>query len=48
MPKNTIAALGKSTSVICVEEVFDDGYQPSGDGKLLHIYTHFITRIMLY
>ena len=43
MPKNNIASLGKSTSVICVEEVFDDSYhQPSSDGKLLQIYTLFI------
>lgn len=35
MPKNYTAAVGKAASVICVEEVFDDGYQPSTDGKLL-------------
>lgn len=41
MPKTNIASLGKSASVICVEEVFDDGYQPSSDGELLQIYTLF-------
>lgn len=42
MPKNNIASLGKSASVICVEEVFDDSYhQPSSDGELLQIHTLF-------
>jgi hypothetical protein len=49
MPKNIVTSLGKSASaVISVEEVFDDGYQPSSDGKLLQIYIVFIVVIKLH
>lgn len=37
MPKNSIGAIGKTSSVIC-KEVFDDGYQPLSDGKLFSYF----------
>lgn len=41
------AAVGKATSVICVEEVFDDGYQPSNDGELLQ-YLHPFSILLFF
>lgn len=35
----------KSSSIIC-KEVFDDGYQPSSDGKyILFLYSDFVEEI---